>query len=273
MHHSHFTHHRLADQCLKKEVKAYIDEKIRNIDPNRYKQEPIYVTALLKELEGIAHESKKGIIKFRATVVDDRGTNSAEKLYGADFAITADISDTSQQVIKAIVVQAKRGAISDMSPSKKNDLKDTIRKMRSELKYKNPKIMEIIETKPYREPRILSGFKVLTDESYKSETFSDYIINRVLTTLDGNTDLRFVRRVQDSSLSQLHTLAELDPNEFDPDDFYYRTVGLVENADLPERLISKRRLAPGNSAIFSQSPYGEQLSLFDLNSDWNEQNQ
>ncbi|HEV7472496.1 MAG TPA: hypothetical protein VGN90_00510 [Pyrinomonadaceae bacterium] len=72
---------------------------------------------------------------------------------------------------------------------------------------RSPKVMEIVEVGRIRQPRIISGTHVLVDHDYVSETFGDYMVRRVLTTLDGDTRPGFVDGVQDSSLSQLRVRA------------------------------------------------------------------
>jgi hypothetical protein len=196
-------------QDIKNAVKLYIDEKVREIDPRRFKQEPAYVSSLFSRIEGVAYRSPKGMIKFRATIVNDRGPKSAESLTGADFIITADISVGANRIQKAIVGQAKLNSVDSMSPSQRDKLHAQIRLIRSELKYEHPKVMEIIDIDGFRQPKILSGVKFLMGENCKRETLSDYMVGRVLTTLDGNTDPDFVLRVQDSSLNRLHAKAKL----------------------------------------------------------------
>lgn len=196
---------------IKQAVKLYIDQKIKEIDSGRFRQEPAYVASLFSRIEGVAYQSPEGVIKFKATIVDDRGPGAAEKRTGADFVLTADISVNTNRIQKAIVGQAKLNSIDSLTPKQRSKLCEQIRLMRSELKYKYPKVMEIIEVDGFRQPRILSGINFLMGESYKSVLFSDYIVDRVLTTLDGNTNSNFVQRVQSSSLSlpRLHIKARL----------------------------------------------------------------
>lgn len=71
----------------------------------------------------------------------------------------------------------------------------------------SPKVMEIVQIGNLRQPRILSGTNLLNDHRYVSEGFGDYMVRRVITTLDGNTKPGFVAAVQDSSLAQLSVTA------------------------------------------------------------------
>lgn len=192
-------------QEVREAVKRYVNARVGAVDPRRYRQEPQYYTALVMSLTGIAYEGTEGFVRFDGTAFDDRGFDSAESFGGADLAITATISNNRDRIEKAILVQAKLGRVEDLSPKGLEELKEQVRKMKKLTP--SPKVMEIIEIGTLREPRMLSGTNVLNDHDYVSEDLADYIIRRVLTTLDGNTKPGFVDAVQDSSLAQLRVTA------------------------------------------------------------------
>lgn len=190
---------------IRRVVKEYVNARVKNVDPSRFNQEPHYCVALVHSLDGIAYEGTAGFVKFESTSFDDRGPASAESLFGADFAITATISNNRNDIRKAIFCQAKLGSIDGLAPSDLAELKEQITKMRAVTR--SPKVMEIVQVGVIRQPRIISGNLVLNDESYTSITFGDYMVRRVLTTLDGDTRQRFVNAVQESSLTQLRVQA------------------------------------------------------------------
>lgn len=186
-------------------VRNYVDRQIYDIDSKRYNQEPKYVTTLLTRLEGIVYEGNFGYVQFKVTDIDDRGFNSAESVSGADFAITAVVSDGVTNIEKAILFQAKLGIIEEMNEGNLDFLKGQIEKMKDFTR--SPKILEIEETGHVRLPSVISGNDVLNDRPYIKTHFSDYIVRRVLTTFDGDTSPNFVDAVQHSSLPKLNIKA------------------------------------------------------------------
>ena len=190
---------------VRESVKKYVASRVVAVDPRRFRQEPQYCSALAQSLTGIAYEGSDGFVRFDGTAIDDRGPNSAEFFSGADLAITAAISNKRDRIDKAILVQAKLGAVENLSASALEDLKEQVRKMKQLTP--SPKVMEVIEIGTVRRPRILSGTNLLNDHDYVSEELGDYIVRRVLTTLDGNTRSEFVAAVQDSSLARLRVTA------------------------------------------------------------------
>jgi hypothetical protein len=190
---------------VRESVKRYVASRVAAVDPRRFRQEPPYCSALALSLTGVAYEGSEGFVRFDATNIDDRGRDSAEFFSGADLAITATISNNMDQIDKAILIQAKLGRVGELTPTRLVDLKEQVRKMKRLTP--SPKVMEIVEIGKLRQPRILSGTNLLDNHSYVSEAFGDYMVRRVLTTLDGNTKPGFVAAVQDSSLAQLRVTA------------------------------------------------------------------
>ena len=186
-------------------VKKHIEKAISGTDMKSYLQEPAYTTALARSLEGIVYHGKDGSVKIKSTIVNAQGRGAAEKWSGADLAITASISEGSQGITKAILIQSKIGRIDELSPSRKKTLKDQVQKMRNHTR--SPKVMEIPVENGQRRPKIISGQKILANESYRSYELSDYFVNRILTTFDGDTRRNFVNAIQESELTQLKLIA------------------------------------------------------------------
>lgn len=191
-------------------VKAHVRIAVAAVSPVRYRQEAPYTAALVSRLEGIAYDGEFGRVEFIGTMIDDRGSGSAESIYGADFAITAKISDGRTTIEKAILVQVKLGTVANLSPSETKDLEDQIRNMRKLVNA--PKVMEIPESNGSRTPRILSGNRVLAGKEYSTTPLVDYFTSRVMTTLDGCTRPDRVSIVQDSRLLRVHVDAKTFPN-------------------------------------------------------------
>jgi len=188
-------------------VKEHVRRAIEAVDPARYRQEANYTAALVSQLEGVAYQGQHGLVAFRSTVFDDRGAGSAESLYGADFAITATVSDGTRTIRKAILVQAKLGYLNDMSAADAARLQSQIEKMKRLVDA--PKVMEIPEDSGRRYPSMVSGNNVLYHHPYISMELPDYFTARVTTTLDGATDAGVVEAVQDSSLQRVDVIAKL----------------------------------------------------------------
>jgi len=187
-------------------VRRYVKAAVASVDSRRYKQEHAYTSALAHALEGIAYPGPHGLVEFRSTVVDDRGRGAAEYWSGADLAITAIVSDGVQQVDKAILVQAKRGELSKLSPSKKKRAQEQVGNMKNLTNA--PKLMDIPDDGTQSGPGIYSGNVYCAGGTPRRYELGDYFVNRVLTTLDGDTRPSFVAGVQDSALTQLKVIAQ-----------------------------------------------------------------
>ncbi len=186
---------------IRRALKKHIEEAISGTDMKSYHQEPAYIAALARSLEGIVYDGKNGHIEIKSTIVNAQGRGAAEKWSGADLAITASISEGSQGIRKAVLIQSKIGSIEDLSPSSTKMLKNQIKKMRNHTR--SPKVMEIPVENGQRRPKIISGQRILGNEPYRSYELSDYFTNRILTTFDGDTRKDFVDAVQESQLTQL----------------------------------------------------------------------
>jgi hypothetical protein len=110
-------------------VRRHVERALARLDPQRYHQEPAYVAALLARLDGVAYNGAEGRIEFRSTIVADRGPNSAESRFGADFAIVARLRSGSEAIEKAVMAQAKKGSILGLSQAERNDFEQQCRKM------------------------------------------------------------------------------------------------------------------------------------------------
>jgi len=187
-------------------VKAYVERAIRSIDPCRFEQESQYTTSLITRLEGTAYQGELGFVRFDVTAMNDRGRSSAESIWGTDFALTATVSDGQTTIEKAILMQAKLGLISEMTANKRAKLKEQIQKMRRVTNA--PKVMEIPSGGLFRDPRVISGLRILQDHPYRPLRLPEYIASRVTTTLDGTTNTHIVSAVAESSLKQLKITAK-----------------------------------------------------------------
>jgi hypothetical protein len=104
-------------------VKKYISDAIARVDINRYNHETAYINAILAKLDGVAYHDQTTHIEFMSTIATDRGPNCAESKYGADFALTCNIMMPDNTIInKAVLGQAKKGKISELSNSEKRRL-------------------------------------------------------------------------------------------------------------------------------------------------------
>lgn len=194
-------------------VKRHVAAAVNAISPERFRQEAQYTTALVSRLQGTVYEGREGWVSFDSTVFDDRGRNSAEHRYGADFAITATISDHQTTVRKAILVQAKLGRIDRLRKAEADFLRDQLQKMKALTPA--PKIMQIPEANGLRTPEMVSGTRVLNDEPYVPMDLPDYFAARVLTTLDGCTKPQIVEAVQDSSLKRVNLIANVPSRDWE----------------------------------------------------------
>ena len=190
---------------VKEEVRSYVERAVRGINPRRFAQEPQYTTALAGRLIGTAYSGPEGKVAFDATSFDDRGRASAESRFGADFAITAQIESAKLEVGKAIIFQSKRGPIQYLSRTDRGRLEEQIKKMQRITRA--PKILEIDGVHQLGLPRVISAGGYLQGRHYQRPSLPDYIVSKVLTTIDGDTSAEFVNAVADSSLTVLRVIA------------------------------------------------------------------
>lgn len=192
---------------VREAVQEHIAEAINGLTPDRYSQESPYTSALAGRLEGTAYEGPDGLVVFESTIVDDRGPGAAESWAGADWVITARISDGRTAVSKAIMIQSKLGPIEDSPPVELSRLRGQIEDMKRLTR--SPKVMETVDRNGIRIPRIVSGNRILDGQPYHSYELGAYMTGRVLPTHDGDTRPDFVRGVRDSGLTELRVLAEI----------------------------------------------------------------
>jgi len=189
-------------------VRGHVDQAVRSIDPRRFKQEPSYTAALAARLQGTAYRGPDGSVVFKSTIVDSLGRNAAESWSGTDLVITAEISDGRRTIRKAILIQAKRGHLDDLSPQNRRRLFGQIDKMRTLTK--SPKVMDIPQRGGIANPGIYSGRVLRNGGTPQRYDLGDYFVQRVLTTMDGDTRPGFVDGVQDSGLTILRVVARKD---------------------------------------------------------------
>ena len=193
---------------FREEIRSRIAAAVRRTDVTRARQEHAYTSVLLGKLDDIKLETDHGSFFVRATVYDDRGPGAAEAQFGADFAITATISDPRNRVEKAILFQAKIEDLSKISSAEDKRLRAQLRKMKGITR--SPKILEMRSAQSgERMPHVVSGIRYLTGAGYTSIPLPDYVVRRVLTTLDGDTRPSFVKDVEDSTLAAFRLEASL----------------------------------------------------------------
>ncbi|HET9402882.1 MAG TPA: hypothetical protein VFO34_18185 [Candidatus Acidoferrales bacterium] len=195
-----FPHH------IREAIRLHVDRAIGGVSPARFAQEPAYVAALLARLEGRPYEGSDGTVEFRATNINSLGRGAAEKVFGADFAITAEVERDGIRIAKAILAQAKLGVLSDLSHVERERLVEQIKKMQHFIN--SPKVMMVRADGDRRAPEILSGARIVEGRPTKPQRLSDYFVRRILTTLDGDTRADFVEAVAHSNLKQLQVIAK-----------------------------------------------------------------
>jgi hypothetical protein len=181
---------------------------IDRLNPRSFEQEPAYVAGLLALLQGRAYEGDDGSVTFEVANINSIAPGAAEVWSGADLAVTARIQQGEQSVSKAILAQAKRGGLEDLTPSVRRGLVEQIRKMRRLTR--SPKVLLLPDLEDGRRvPEIRSGIRIMDGLPTSPISLPDYFVRRILTTLDGDTRPEFVRGAQESSLPHLRVLATL----------------------------------------------------------------
>jgi hypothetical protein len=183
-------------------IRQRIIDAIDRLDVTRYRQEPAYVIALLGRLDGFIVNDSTGFIEIKSTIVDDRGSNSAEFRYGADFAITLSAKISNQKVQKATLGQAKRGNI---YRDHKNLIKQCQKMGRVTTEYL---VLETPE-EATSEPLIyLKDNRASNLRFRKPMTLDTYILDEFLLCNHGDQRSEIVENVQDSQLNTLKILVQ-----------------------------------------------------------------
>lgn len=185
-------------------VRKALTDAIAGLGERRFTQEPKLTSALLGRLHGLEIKTQHGeYLRIDTTDIADRGRNSAEKRTGADFVITATCADNEKQIRKAILFQMKEGSIRDLPPAKRNELSNQVEKMKRVVNA--PKIGGIIRRNGQATIEVASGNRFLEGDDFQVQDFPSYFNQRVITTLDGNTDLETVDSLQDGDLPTITT--------------------------------------------------------------------
>jgi hypothetical protein len=58
---------------IREAVREHVRQAITKVDPDRFRQEPDYIVALLAHLDGIAYDRADGFVGFKATSVNSVG--------------------------------------------------------------------------------------------------------------------------------------------------------------------------------------------------------
>lgn len=194
-------------------VRTHIENAYSGIDSKKFSQEPAYVAALMARLGGLAWTDHEGAyIEFATTVVNDRGPNSAENKFGADFAITLDLMNEQGSLKKATIGQAKRGSTENLSKKDMQNLKEQCQKMAG-------KTSEYLVLETPTESRGCPMIR-LSSKTKNSRLISDtlirlddYIIEHLIACSHGDKRNDFVEAVQQSNLEGLEvTVSGLDKN-------------------------------------------------------------
>lgn len=182
-------------------INTHVMNAISRVDATRFRQEPAYVNAILSRMDGIPYSGPLGHVEIKATIVDDRGPGSAESVYGADFAITAMITSDGSRVEKAILGQAKKGRIEELSTTERSRLNDQTERMSG---YTDQYVvLEIPQRAGFPRIRIPRN---MTAGYGQPILLQDYIVRRLLGCIHGDRNAAFVSAVQDSRLTGLSTL-------------------------------------------------------------------
>lgn len=192
-------------------IERYVSRSFMDLDPKSFGQEPAYISALMGRLIGTAWEDDDGAyVKFKTTVVNDRGRNSAESRYGADFAITLELNGPDTFSKKAILGQGKRGSLERLSQNEKSRLISQCSMM---AKHTHHYLLLETPADENRMPSIRIGRGQNNIRFEQQQSLTDYIVNQFIRCHHGDTRDNFVAAVQDSGLNCLEILVEgLEPD-------------------------------------------------------------
>lgn len=110
-------------------LSLHVSRAVERLDPARYRQEAAYVAALFARLDAVVYRGSNFTLELKSTVVCDRGPNSAESKWGADFGIVASMISKEETAEKGVLGQAKRGSLIELVPSQAETFRQQVLKM------------------------------------------------------------------------------------------------------------------------------------------------
>jgi hypothetical protein len=190
--------------CLKRKLRKAVEGTPADLDEDQF------VSALIRVVKDIECETPSGYVKLGGSAFKFRGRGSPDFKYGIDFSITAEISNANDllPVRKTILFQAKKGDISRLKGEGKENLEDQCRKMLGQ--QPGPKILEILEEAAIPKLRVISASGYLKGKHLQKPDFIDYMINKVLPTIDGDRRPKLYEKARNASFgSNLHLEAKI----------------------------------------------------------------
>ncbi|SBS66541.1 hypothetical protein [Vibrio splendidus] len=176
-------------------VRSYITKCAQELDRESFRSETAYVNAFLGKLctrIRLQSINKELFINFKTPIYDDRGPNSAESKFGADFGIIY----TGDGIEKAILSQAKNMPVENLNNSQKEELRKQCRKMDQHTEdwmvFEAPVVTGAMPTVKFN----------LHGRSY-TKPFDEYLIDNIVGCSHGDRRKEFVDAVQSSKLTKL----------------------------------------------------------------------
>ena len=208
----------------------HVSRAVERLDPARYQQEPAYVAALFARLDAVVYRGPNFTLELKSTVVCDRGPNSAESTWGADFGIVASITAKDEVVEKAVLGQAKHGSLVRLTPVEAEQFREQLVKMavvtKATIGFEVPTAAGVPPTVRIVEiPALFGGVVVQSsfrryEDSFRAKTSGEppallgpalplgrYLYAEVLRCLHGDSDERLIKRLAHSSLATLRVEA------------------------------------------------------------------
>lgn len=206
-------------QTVRNAMRRHVRGALERLDPERYFQEPAYVAALLARLDGVVYRGSAGRVEIRSTIVADRGPNSAESQWGADFGIVAILRDPTERVQKGVLAQAKKGSLPDLSEGERRTFLSQCARMSNAtsailcleipVRFAEPVIVREIEVRrPIRALRFDDAPWHPPTTIGVPQELADYLVERFLLCGHGDHNPGLIHGIGDSKLSHLLVLGE-----------------------------------------------------------------
>lgn len=191
-------------QEVKEAMGEHIQKATSRLDPARYAEESEYVTALLARLDGLVFQNKHLHVEVISTIVADPGPHAIESVFGADFVVTASLQTGKQKIQKAVLGQANRGPIDDLTTEQKNIFNEQSKKMLEKSRH----CIALETPLEYGQFPLVKILGSETSIPIKEKVhLTEYLNGLFLGCLHGDTRGFFVRDVSETHLSELHISA------------------------------------------------------------------
>lgn len=195
----------IDEKVVLEKLRQHVKNACEFLPRESFAQEPAYVNALLGRLAGDIELGQPGaMIQLRPTITTDHGPNTAEKEFGADFALTMTIMDENSVIVKGVLGQAKTDVIETLVKRERVRLDDQCEKM---ARYTDHFVVLEAPSRFSTIPTIRLGDPVTKKTQLEKYELHEYIVQKMLACRHGDKRPKFIEAIRESKMTKLAVVA------------------------------------------------------------------